>query len=139
MQTFLEYYQREIQPKIAAIDIYLKTESQPYSEAEISKLLCLSITELTTILEQEKLAIITKGTLLHLMQIAPSPFCKMFHREVSHGMSASYSVQEISYIYDLAQKDVEAAAEKLGKSCFSPSELFLLFGEIIISDKQYRL
>ncbi|MDD3394716.1 MAG: hypothetical protein EOM28_11150 [Clostridia bacterium] len=139
MQTFLEYYQREIQPKIAAIDIYLKTELQPYPKAEVSKLLCLSTTELTTILEQEKLAIITKGTFLHLMQIAPSPFCKMFRREVSHGMSASYSVQEISYIYDLARKDVEAAAEKLGKSCFSPSELPLLFGEIFISDKQYRL
>lgn len=139
MQTFLEFYQREIQPKIAAIDIFLKTESQPYTQEQVSELLCLSMTELSNILEQEKLALITKGTFLHLMQTAPSLICRMFHREVSRGMSSLYSVKEISYIYDLELKAVEAAAEKLGKSFFSPAELPLIFGEIVISDKQYRL
>lgn len=139
MQTFLDFYQRVIQPKIAAIDIFLKTETQPYAQEQVSELLCLSATELTNILEQEKLAIITKGTFLHLMQTGPSLICKMFGRELSRGMSASYSPQEISYIYDLELKDVEAAAEKLGKNCFLPAELPLIFGEIVISDKQYRL
>ncbi len=139
MQTFLEFYKREIQPRIEAIDIFLKSEQQPYDMGQVAELLCLSATELTDILEQEKLAIITKGTFLHLMQIAPSPFCKMFRREVSRGMSNTYTVQEISYIYDLAPKDVEVAAEKIGKKCFSSAELPLLFGEIFISDKQYRL
>lgn len=139
MQTFLEFYQREIQPRIAEIDIFLKTEPQPYELGQVAQLLCLTTTELSNILEQEKLAIITKGTFLHLMQISPSPFCKMFRREVSCGMSAQYSVQEISYIYDLALKDVEAAAEKIGKKRFSSSDLPHLFGEIFISDKQYRL
>jgi len=139
MQTFLEFYQREIQPKIAAIDIFLKTELQPYELGQVADLLCLSTTELSKIMEQEKFAIITKGTFLHLMQISPSPLCKMFRREVSRGMSAEYSLQEISYIYDLKLKDVEVAAEKVGKSRFSTAELPLLFGEIFISDKQYRL
>lgn len=139
MQTFLEFYQREIQPKIGAIDVFLKTESQPYEQGQVSDLLCLSITEVSELLEREKIAIITKGTFLHLMQIGSSPLCKMFRREVSSGMSVAYSLQEISYIYDLALKDVEEAAEKIGKFEFSSAELPLLFGEIFISDKQYRL
>ena len=138
MQTFLDFYQREIQPKIAAIDVFLKTEPQPYSESLVSELLCLTAVELSNILEQEKLSIITKGTFLHLMQIGPSPICRMFRRELSRGISTLYSPKEISYIYDLKLKDVEAAAEKLEKDCFSPGELPLLFGEIVISDKQYR-
>ncbi|WP_304507177.1 hypothetical protein [Anaerotignum sp.] len=139
MQTFLEFYQREIQPKIAAIDVFLKTEPQPYDQEQVSNLLCLSTTELLELMEREKIAIITKGMFLHLMQIGSSPLCKMFRREVSCGMSAVYSLQEISYIYDLAQKDVEEAADKIGKSQFSSAELPSLFGEIFISDKQYRL
>ncbi|WP_352400568.1 hypothetical protein [Anaerotignum sp.] len=139
MQTFLEFYKREIQPRIEAIDIFLKSEPQPYEMGQVAELLCLTAPELTKMLEQEKLAIITKGTFLHLMQIAPSPFCKMFRREVSCGMSNTYTLQEISYIYDLAPKDVEVAAEKIGKDRFSSAELPLLFGEIFISDRQYRL
>ncbi|WMI81552.1 hypothetical protein [Anaerotignum sp. MB30-C6] len=139
MQTFLEFYQREIQPRIGAIDVFLKTEPQPYDLGQVADLLCLSTTELLKIMEQEKFAIIMKGTFLHLMQISPSPFCKMFRREVSRGMASAYSVQDISYIYDLALKDVEVAAEKIGKCCFSSGELPLLFEEIFISDKQYRL
>lgn len=139
MQTFLKFYQREIKPRIEAIDVFLKTEPQPYELEQVAELLCLSMKELSKILEQEKFAIVTKGTFLHLMQIAPSPFCKMFRRELSRGMSKSYSLQDISYIYDLALKDVEAAAEKIGKQRFSSAELPLLFGEIFISDKQYRL
>ncbi len=138
MQTFLEFYQREIQPKIAAIDVFLKTEPQPYAAAQVSELLSIPSTELSHLLEQEKLLIITKGTFLHLMQIGSSPICRMFRREVSRGISMSYSPKEISYIYDLKLKDVEAAAEKLGKNYFSSRELPLLFGEIVISDKQFR-
>lgn len=139
MQTFLDFYQREIQPKIAAIDIFLKTEPQPYAHEQITNLLSLSTEELEEILEKEKLAVITKGTFFHLMQIAPSTICKMFRREVFRGMAAAYSLKDISYIYDLALKDVEEAAGKLGKTHFSSAELPLLFGEIFISDKQYRL
>ena len=139
MQTFLDFYQREIQPKIAAIDIFLKTEPQPYEQEQVSKLLSLSTEELTEILEKEKLAVLTKGTFFHLMQIAPSTICKMFRREISCGLAATYSPKDISYIYDLSLKDVQEAAEKLGKTQFSSAELPLLFGEIFISDKQYRL
>lgn len=138
MQTFLQFYEQEIQPPIRAIDIFLKTETQPYNHQQVADLLCVSKAQLLEIMQQEKLAIITKGTFFHIMQSLPSFFCKMFCREISCGVTSAYSLQEISYIYDLEPKAVEVAAKKIGKFQFFSAELPMIFEEIMISDKQYR-
>ncbi|MBR6651995.1 MAG: hypothetical protein IKL30_02400 [Anaerotignum sp.] len=39
MLTFLDYYEQEIQPQIAAIDIFLKSEEPPYDADIIGELL----------------------------------------------------------------------------------------------------
>ena len=39
MLTFQDYYEREIQPQIAAIDIFLKSEEPPYDAEIVGELL----------------------------------------------------------------------------------------------------
>lgn len=135
MQTFFEYYQKEIQPKLMAIDVFLKTEPQPYGIGKVACLLGISREDLHGLLDQEKLAIITRGTFFYLLQIAPTPFCRMFYREVACGMPQRYSPKEISYIYDLDRRAVEGVARRIGRESFSPCELMGLFEEIRVSDK----
>lgn len=135
MQTFLEYYQQEIRPRIMAIDTFLKSEPQPYAVEQVAHLFHLSATELGQLLDQEKFMIITRGVFLHLMQLAPAPFCRMFGREISCGMPTVYSPDDISYIYGIEIGLVQGAATKLGRKYFSATELMDLFGEIMIPEK----
>ena len=39
MRTFLDYYQRKIQPQIEEIDLFLKTEEPPYNSDIVAELL----------------------------------------------------------------------------------------------------
>lgn len=139
MQTFFEYYQRTIQPKLAAIDVFLKTEPQPYRHKMVAELLDITETELAMLMQREKLAIITKGTFMQLLQLAPSAHCAMLGREVRCGMPRIYSVAVIAYIYDLRLADVAAAAKACGQRKFTAKELPELFRHIFISDKRCRL
>lgn len=138
MQTFLEYFQQIIQPQLAAIDLFLKTEEPPYSVQATAALLDVAQGELEGLLAREKLSLITKGVFLRLMRQGSSPLCRMLDRELRCGSPESYSPETVSYIYGLDICDVLTAAEKLGESSFSGSQLTELFGQIQVSDRVYR-
>ena len=138
MQTFLDYYQRRIQPQMAAIDLFLKTEEAPYAIEAVTALLAIPVEEGQTMLAEEKVSLITKGIFFRFMQKGSSPLCGMFRRVLSCGLPKQYTPQEISYIFDLPLPDVERAAAEIGKTVFSEAMLPGLFGRILISDKQYQ-
>lgn len=138
MQTFLEYFQQMIQPQLAAIDIFLKTEEPPYSVQAAASLMGVPQGELEGILAKEKLSLITKGVFFRLMRQGSSPLCRMLDRELRCGLPESYSPETVSYIYDLDIRDVLAAAESLGETSFSGVQLAELFGQIQVSDGVYR-
>lgn len=138
MQTFLEYFRQTIQPQLAAIDLFLKTEEPPYDVQAAAALLGVAQSELEDTLAQEKLSLITKGVFLRLMRQGSSPICRMLDRELRCGSPERYSPEAVSYIYGLALRDVQAAAEKLGESSFPAAQLAELFGQIQVSDRVYR-
>ena len=51
MLTFQDYYEREIQPQIAAIDIFLKSEEPPYDAEIVGELLDIPPKEWQQILQ----------------------------------------------------------------------------------------
>ncbi len=138
MQTFLDYYQRRIQPQVAAIDLFLKTEDAPYAIETVTSLLSIPLEEGQEMMAQERISLITKGIFFRFMQKGSSPLCGMFRRVLSCGLPESYTPQEISYIFDLPLSDVKRAAAEMGASDFSEAMLPDLFGRILISDKQYQ-
>ena len=75
MQTFLDYYEQEIQPQIAAIDIFLKSEEPPYDADIVGELLEIPPLEWQQMLQEEKISFITRGIFFQLMKRGNSPLC----------------------------------------------------------------
>ena len=61
MLTFQDYYEREIQPQIAAIDIFLKSEEPPYDAEIVGELLDIPPKEWQQLLQEEKISFITRA------------------------------------------------------------------------------
>lgn len=138
MQTFWHYYRQKIQPQVAAIDLFLKTEDAPYPIEDICALLGISAEEGEALLSRERISVITKGVFFRLMQLGSSPLCGMLRRVIADGLPQEYTPQEIAYIFDLPQAAVDQAASELGEQIFSEQMLPQLFRRIPISDKQYQ-
>ncbi len=138
MRTFLDYYQRKIQPQIEAIDIFLKTEDPPYHVDAVAELLELSSQGVEQLLVEEKVSLITKGVFFRLMQKGTSPLCGMFRRAIACNLPESYTLEEVAYIFDLPLSDVERAAEKAGVTSYTDDTLPPLFSQIMIGEKRYQ-
>ena len=131
MKTFLDYYEGEIQPQIEAIDLYLKTEEPPYTVAAVSKLLHISLTEGKAILEEEKLACITKGVFFRMLKKGSAPLCGMFRRALACNLPERYTIKQVAYIFGLEYAVVEKAAKKIGTDTFSEEMLPQLFEKML--------
>lgn len=138
MQTFLDYYRQKIQPQVAAIDLFLKTEDAPYAMEAVAALLQISPEEGAAWMAAKKLSCITKGVFFRFLQEGSSPLCGMLRRMLACGLPQRYTPAQIAYIFHLPLRDVEQAAAKLGESLFSEDMLPQLFAGILISDKQYQ-
>ena len=136
--TFLDYFQQTIQPQLAAIDLFLKTEDPPYAAQTAAVLLGITSGEMEKLLAQEKLSLITKGVFLRLMRQGSSPLCRMLDREIRCGSPKHYTPAAIAYIYDLDIGEVLSAAEQLGENTFESGRLSELFEYIQVPDRVYR-
>lgn len=130
MGTYLDYYKSEICPKIEALDIFLKSQSEPYSWNEVAKVLDISYKQLVIILEEHKLKLITKGVFFYLLHKFEPNFSVMLSREMQHSNKDIYSIEEISYIYLIDLEYIQEVAQNLGKMEFSHDELTILFDKI---------
>ncbi len=133
MKTYLQYYNEEIRPKVEAMDILLKCETEPYEKKQVAYVLCISEEQLSYILNKQKLNWITKGVFFHLISQIKTPFCSLIHKAMQHGLLEAYTIDEISYIYNIERRYLEQEAKKLKKKSFSNEELELLFHHIYIS------
>jgi len=130
MKTFMDQYIEQIEPKLKAIDLFLKTEMPPYCPKKTAKLLHISKDELETIMTEEHISNITTQTLFQIMKKGSSSICRMFARELERGIPRFYSVEDISYIYNLDICSVIDASKEMGLSCFTEPMLKTLFQHI---------
>lgn len=137
MQTFLDYYEQEIQPQIAAIDIFLKSEEPPYDSDIVGELLEIAPEEWQAILQEEKITFITRGIFFQLMKRGNSPLCGMFRRATELYLPEAYTPEVIAYIFDLPIEPVRKAAEKLGQTTFTEKMLPQIFSEISLAEIRF--
>ena len=137
MQTFLDYYEQEIQPQIAAIDIFLKSEEPPYDSDIVGELLEIAPEEWQAILQEEKITFITRGIFFQLMKRGNSPLCGMFRRATELYLPEAYTPEVIAYIFSLPIEPVRKAAEKLGQTTFTEKMLPQIFSEISLAEIRF--
>lgn len=139
MRTFLEYYQRKIQPQIEEIDIFLKSEEPPYNSDIVGDLLEIPSEKWEQILQEEKISFITRGIFFQLMKRGSSPLCGMFRRAVELYLPEAYTPDVIAYIFDLDTDAVRKAAREIGQRTFTDKMLPELFSKIMLDEIRYPL
>ena len=137
MQTFLDYYEQEIQPQIAAIDIFLKSEEPPYDSDIVGELLEIPPSEWQQLLQEEQITFITRGIFFQLMKWGNSPLCGMFRRATELYLPEAYTAEVIAYIFCLPIEPVRKAAEELGQKTFTDEMLPQMFSKISLSETRF--
>lgn len=137
MQTFLDYYRERIQPQIAALDIFLKTEEAPYTREAAAAALGISADALAADLEKRQLVYITRGVFLLLLREGETPLCRMLGRMLACGQPERYTAELTAYIFDLPQDAVRRAARRAGLSFWTEGELAIIFSQIRLSETRY--
>lgn len=137
MQTFLDYYKQEIQPQIAAIDIFLRSEEPPYDADIVGELLEIPSAEWEKLLQEEQISFITRGIFFQLMKRGNSPLCGMFRRATELYLPEAYTPEVIAYIFDLPIEPVRRAARELGEKTFTDAMLPLVFSKISLAETRF--
>ena len=137
MITFLDYYEQEIQPQIAAIDIFLKSEEPPYDKEIVGELLEIPPQEWQNLLEEEKISFITRGIFFQLMKRGGSSLCGMFRRATELYLPEAYTAEVIAYIFDLPIEPVRRAAGELGRKTFTDKMLPEVFSKISLAETRF--
>ena len=137
MKTFLDYYEQEIQPQIAAIDIFLKSEEPPYDTDIVGELLEIPPESWAEILREEKISFLTRGIFFQLMKRGCSPLCGMFRRAAELYLPEAYTPEGIAYIFDLPVESVQKAAEELGQKTFTDEMLPQIFSKISLAETRF--
>ena len=137
MQTFLDYYEQEIQPQIATIDIFLKSEESPYDSDIVGELLEIPPSEWQQLLQEEQITFITRRIFFQLMKRGNSPLCGMFRRATELYLPEAYTAEVIAYIFCLPIEPVRKAAEELGPKTFTDEMLPQVFSKISLAETRF--
>lgn len=135
MDTFQNYYQINIAPKLKKIDLFFKTEdykTAPITVDVISELLDLDAEEIQSILKKHHLKEVTKINFFLIMRDGSSDICKLFRRQLSTGLNDTYTPQEIAYIYEIPEDIINKAMFESGLHTISVQNLDQLFSYIYI-------
>lgn len=121
MKTYLDHYQETIEPQLKKIDLFIKTQETPYPLDKVAELLQISKNELETIMSEEQITSICNLNFFIVMKKGSSAVCQMFARELNCGTPHLYTIENISYIYNLEISKVVDASQKMGIKFFTSS------------------
>ena len=131
-KTFLSVYRQNIAPRISELDIFLKTEEEPYDISDIARLINITEDEINMLMFLHNIQEINRSTLPLIMKNCSSEFCRMFKRMLECGIPGKYFPEQISYIYDIDIEKVSDAFKKLNISFIPADRLEELFENIIL-------
>ena len=131
-KTFLSVYRQNIAPRISELDIFLKTEEEPYDISDTARLLNITNGEINTIMSVHNIEEINRSTFPVIMKNCSSEFCRMFKRMLECGIPGNYFPEQISYIYNIDIEKVSDAFKKLNVSFIPANRLEELFENIIL-------
>ena len=126
--NFLDTY-KEISSRLKKLDMLAKSE-EPITIGLLSRVLSVPAWEIFEIMSKHNIKFITKKNLGIIMREASGEICDIYRRELEIGSPLVYTKEDISYIYDLEQREIEDAFRRLGIR--ETTELFfpLIFKEL---------
>ncbi len=133
--TMLKEYNSNISPKLKEIDIYLKTEEQPFNIDNTASVLDISKDELLHIMYVYDITSINISDFFTIMIKGSSKICRLFSRKLNCGLKTEYSPENISYIYDIDISEVYRACKKLNCYSFDDRTIKNILGEISIQSE----
>lgn len=129
--TYLEYYDCFIAPKLQDIDLFIKTE-EDYDIKKMANLLHISVNEVKDIIYQNDISEINKITFFDIMLRGSSEICKLFNRELERSNFINYSIDDISYIYDLTEEQICDAKCKSCIDTITSENIRILFSNLVL-------
>ncbi len=133
MNTYLDYFNTYLSPKLQKIDLFLKIHEKNYIDpAKVVSLLDITHSEINTVMHLNELDHISKHSFFIIMYNGSSDICQLFSREISRKMPNAYSPLDISYIYQIPYDHVLEAAEKARIDSITTDNLNDLFSYICV-------
>ena len=130
MTTFLEQYKILIEQKLQTIDLWLRKEASPFCPKRVGSLLELSTDEISSIMKRENITTLNHFTFFQIMKNGSSSLCGYFSRQLKCGFPTYYTLEQLSYIYNIDYFALEKAAETMGVTLFSATMLKPLFEQV---------
>lgn len=133
--NFLEFYESSISPKLCEIDLFIKTSDTTMDPFNVAEILYITHKELAKIMISNNITEITVNNFFDIMSSGSSYICKLFCREKECGSPYTYTIEQISYIYDLDIKTITNICTKLNINKITNYSLPLIFSQISIKDE----
>lgn len=136
---FSEIYEQNIEAKLKAIDIFLKTTTPPYSSSEVTNLLHITLEDLEDIMSKNHIPFLNMVGFFSIMQTASSYICRLLQREWECSISNHYTPEAISYIYELNPEKVKAAFKQSGITTVTSHNIKELFSYIYVPVMNFKI
>ncbi|WP_105619129.1 hypothetical protein [Vallitalea okinawensis] len=127
--TYLQHYEEMIEPQLQQIDVFIKAQD-PITVNSLAQLLSISELEIHSIVSEENITQLNKMTFFMIMKKGSSPICKLFNRELERKTFNNYSIEDVSYIYDIPVNKVLEASNTIETDIFNSSNIRTLFSYI---------
>lgn len=128
--SFRHIYDQNIVPKLQEIDLFLKTTDAPYPVQRVAELLGVTKEVVVSIMSKLDMTSLNKLAFFNIVVECSSYICGLIKRQWKYVGTAFYTPQMIAYIYELNEKKVQDAFERLGIDCIHESHLLDVFSEI---------
>lgn len=127
--TYLQHYDETIRPQLEDIDIFIRSKV-PFTTSHIADLLQLNEGEIHSIVKNEAIHQLNAVTFFSIMRAGSSPICSLFRRELERGYHDVYTLDDISYIYNIPMEDLKDASKNFNQNFYNRGTLNQLFSNI---------
>ena len=128
--NFEEVYTTSIQPKLEAIDLFLKENSAPFHIYEVADILEIETDELSYLMETLNITKLDSINFFTIILSASSEICKLISRQWHYAKQTTYTPEMIAEIYKLNIHKVKCAFDDLGTNEITDMELIQIFKRI---------
>lgn len=125
--TFLQVYQKNIEEKLQKIDLFLKISPKKLNIHSTSQLLNIEEEEVKELMSKNNISTINPASFFIIMVQGSSYICGLLRRELEKGSKTIYSVEDISYIYQLNPQKVLTAQHESNIEQITSANIKTLF------------
>ena len=112
--SYWEFFQHYYTPKLAEMDLTLKTIEAPIPVAEAGRILGLRSDAIKKIMAQKAIQQLDHEGLIQIIMHGKSSLCQLLQREFKCGSPDQYSPENIAYIYGLQSEHVQSVCHQEG-------------------------